>query len=299
LVLSGHTGHVYCIAAAPDGRLVAGSADTTVRVWACGGGACEATLTGHTGDVWALCPLTDGTNRLLSGAWGGDNVARLHDLDAAHGGASVAATREYHGHTGVVRAIVELSGGRFASASNDKAVRMWAVESGACLTTLSGHTSYVWALAVADDDALVSGGGDDKTLRGWDTRTYAAVAIIETPAAVDALLRLTDGTVASGHLDGAVRLWDWRRRECMATMTGHAAARDMFGLAQLPDGRLVSASRDKTVRIWDVAARACVGVITESTQLWKCCITADGRLAVACGDNNAYLYIVDAAAKRV
>ena len=73
----------------------------------------------------------------------------------------------------------------------------------------------------------------------------------------------------------------------------------MFGLAQLPDGRLASASRDKTVRIWDVAARTCVGVITESAALDKCCITADGRLAAACHDKNAYLYIVDAVAKRV
>jgi len=279
-LLRRHNRAIYCIAAAHDGRLVIGSHDGVMLVLSLATGAVEATLAGHTGTQWALCPLTDGTNRLLSGG-DGDCAVRLHDLDVAHGGARAETTREYRGHDDAVRAIIELPDGRFASAGDDAAMRIWVLESGARLATLRGHTGNIYALAVVNDDTLVSG-GDDETLRVWDTRTYAAVATIETPARVTALLRLTDGTLVSGHSGGVVRLSDWRRREVVGELCGRTD--NVRGLAQLPDARLASASDDKTVRIWDVAARACVGVVTAPSPLHCCCVTADGGLAVGCGD---------------
>jgi len=189
-VLRPHANGIYSIAAAPDGRLVVGKSDGVVLVLSSVTGAVEATLLGHFGIVRALCPLTDDTNWLLSSnedheqatheqatheqatheqatheqATHNHSIVLLHDLDAAHGGAEVPPTHEYRGHSSYVSAIVELTGGRFASASSDQTIRIWATESGACLATLRGHTSYVGALAVADDDTLVSG-GEGKTLR--------------------------------------------------------------------------------------------------------------------------------------
>jgi len=156
---------IYSIAAAPGGCLVIGSFAGATLVLSLATGAMEATLSGHTGHVLALCPLTDGTNRLLSGG-SGDCVVRLHDLGTAHDSAKVPPTRAYRGHYSSVTAIVELNGGRFASASRDCTVRIWATESGDCLATLGGHTGTVYALTVADDDTLVSG-SEDKTLRVW------------------------------------------------------------------------------------------------------------------------------------
>jgi len=285
---------VFAVASAPDGRILTGGDGKCVNVWARESAYVEATLSGSTGDVRVLCALTDGTNRVLSG--GSDYVVRLHDLDAAHGGARVAPTREYRGHSRIFGAIVELPGGRFASGSYDGAMRIWDTESGACLATLSGHTGSVLALAVVDDDTLVSGSWD-KTLRVWDTRTYAAVAVIETPSPVRSLLRLAYGMLASGHWDGVVRLWDWRNCTVIGKLRGHVDG--IWALAQLPDGRLVSVSRDGTVRVWDVAARRCVGFVTTPHQMWTTSVTSGGRLVVAGHGVNAYVYDVDAAMTRV
>ena len=261
----------------------------TVAVWRLSTGAREATLSGHNGCVPALCALTDGSNRLLSASNTPPWLVLLHDLGAAHDGAVVAPTREYRGHTSVCAALVELSGGRFASGSVDSTVRIWVTESGACLATLSGHTSVVLTLVVVDESTLVSG-SYDKTLRVWDTRTYAAVATIEMPSPVWSLLSLVDGTVASGHIDGVVRLWDWRRREAVGELRSHEADKRLLGLAQLPDGRLASTSDDKTVRVWDVATRACVGVASATSSFNRCCVTADGELAVGCEDGSVLVY---------
>jgi len=95
---------------------------------------------------------------------------------------------------------------------------------------------------------------------------------------------MSGGTLASGHSDGVVRLWDWRRREAVDELRGHTKV--VCGLTQLRDRRLASVSWDKTVRVWDVAARPCVGVVTASTELYCCCVTADGGLAAGCGDGS-------------
>ena len=78
VVIRGHTSTVSSLAALPDGRLLSGSGDRTLKVWdervlSVRGGAaadtCAATLVGHTGWVTALAVLPD--RRVVSGSWDG------------------------------------------------------------------------------------------------------------------------------------------------------------------------------------------------------------------------------------
>ena len=46
VTLAGHTGRVWCVAAASDGRVITGSDDYDIKVWR--GGACERTIQAHT-----------------------------------------------------------------------------------------------------------------------------------------------------------------------------------------------------------------------------------------------------------
>jgi WD40 repeat protein len=75
-----------------------------------------------------------------------------------------------NGHTSKVTALVVLHGGKLASGTLDKTVRVW--ENGACLLTLAGHTSLVRALAVLPDGKLASGSWDE-TVRVWDAASGA------------------------------------------------------------------------------------------------------------------------------
>ena len=51
----------------------------------------------------------------------------------------------------------------------DKTVRIWDVESGKERTTLRGHSDRVWALALSKDGKLLASGGDDRSIKIWDT----------------------------------------------------------------------------------------------------------------------------------
>ena len=67
--LTGHTSHVWCVAKLDGGRLVSGSSDNTLIVWAAGDDGvfvAAQTLSGHTSFVLCVTQLDD--CRLASGS---------------------------------------------------------------------------------------------------------------------------------------------------------------------------------------------------------------------------------------
>jgi len=127
-VLEGHGGHVYALAALPDGRRLAvgvysESSDGTVGaivVWDTGvvPPTRYATIDCGSG-VYSLAVLRDG--RLAAGCR--DGGVRLVEVSAGAG----AVTATLKGHTSDVAALAVLPDGTLASGSYDKSVRLWDV----------------------------------------------------------------------------------------------------------------------------------------------------------------------------
>jgi hypothetical protein len=132
-------------------RLVSGSFDRCVKVWAMAGGAapeCERTLAGHAGWVWALA------------AWGGKAISGSDDRsvrvwDAGTG--AHEATLEGHGDTVTGLAV---HADRLFSGSFDGTIRVWAAGTWAALRAVEaqgpGEPRYVLHLAMSGP-RLVSG----------------------------------------------------------------------------------------------------------------------------------------------
>ena len=79
VTLAGHTNWVQSVAVAPDGRIITGSYDNTVKVWR--DGACERTIQVHTSKVNAVAVLQGGARLFVSGSF--DPTAKLWTLDGA------------------------------------------------------------------------------------------------------------------------------------------------------------------------------------------------------------------------
>lgn len=117
--LAGHEQDVRAVGALPDGALITGSRDSTVRIWRAADDAgtayaCTGTLQGHTHFVGAVAAVPGG------GVASGSNDKHVIDWNVETG----VPSRVLEGHTDVVSCVVAARGQVF-SASWDKTARVW------------------------------------------------------------------------------------------------------------------------------------------------------------------------------
>ena len=257
----GHTSIVRQVLYTPDGRhLISVGNDKSIRVWdTVSGKQISSPIYGQVGDDsqgQLLAAALDPTGKLLAvagrtyiGPYELDDtknnfVIRVFHLDdlAAR---PIAATlqqmlppkenSEAKGHGDTIRALVfSHNGERLASGSADTSVRLWDLKSGKC-TVLGGrgdysaddpgkadeHTAAVTCLAWSPDDRQIVSGGQDSTVRLWNTASGGQAKDIKkvdfsekvrclawSPASVNKAQTILIGTESDDSNTGSVYTWN-------------------------------------------------------------------------------------------
>lgn len=165
--IENHADWVFGLAFAPDGKhLATASRDKTAKVWDLSAKESMLTFPDHQNSVYSVAITGDGKLGLSCGE---DNqVRQWQATDAAK--QIGKQTKVVGSHGKAVFRMVQHNDPKnpiVATSSADATVKLWNPVAGTALKTLSGHTDWVYAVAISPDGQLVAGGAWNGEVRVW------------------------------------------------------------------------------------------------------------------------------------
>ena len=170
-----------------------------------------------------------------------------------------------------------------ASASYDKTVKIWDMNSGQCLQRLVGHSDLVQSLAFSHNSNRLASASIDTTVKVWNTNSGKCLQTFKGHSSeVTSVAFSHDSTrVASASVDKTIKVWAVSSGQPFQTLRGRRSSdvsvasfreTNNSDWPQTLDGHsdcirslvssknsawLASASEDHTVKLWDISSGKC------------------------------------------
>ncbi|CAZ81804.1 unnamed protein product [Tuber melanosporum] len=282
-----------------DQKLISGSLDKSLKIWNWRTGECISTLRGHAAGV--IC-VHFNENLLASGSV--DKTIKIWNF-------ADKSRFALKGHTDWVNSVRLDSGSRTVfSASDDQTVRMWDLDTKACIRVFEGHVGHVQQvipLQLLNHQSPRGGAaatdGEDSSSSTFSPPTnpqippsrhhpnhpleeYREANASDSPNRPRARAPPPKQMITAA-LDSQVKFWDVATGKCTKTLFGHVEG--VWALAA-DSLRVISGAQDRMVKVWDVRTGRCQRTITGHSGPVTCVGLSDSKMVTGGEDGEARLY---------
>lgn len=169
------------------------------------------------------------------------------------------ATIIQKGHSESAKAVaISHNGELLATASRDKTVKLWNVNSGHEIRTFRGHEHTANSLSFSSNGEFLASGSADNTAVVWDVKSgdllWRSPKTSRYTTSV-AFHPTKNWLVVAGH-DSPLKVWDWKKNEVVAELKCNPDIGSGYGInaSFSSDGRWLAIGEDnRTARVIEVA----------------------------------------------
>ncbi|MBD2119337.1 GUN4 domain-containing protein [Trichocoleus sp. FACHB-262] len=234
------------VAFTPDGRLVAGLSNGTIRLWGTDQGKAVRTISGHRYAVRAIAISSDG-QRLASIS--SDRTIKLWNLQTGQ----LLRTITLQPSNGIATTLlISADGKRLATASDRNTLQLWDATTGQLIRTLVGQAANLppgLPLAFSPNGQLLAAADSDRSIKLWNATTGVRLITLRKHSnSIQHLAFSSDSQQLASSEEKTAYLWNLRTYQPIHTLNlvqsaGHPVQPNNLGyLAFSPDGSVLATS---------------------------------------------------------
>eukprot|EP01132_Coremiostelium_polycephalum_P002151 gene2151-2650_t len=287
--LTGHGENITSILLGPSNKVISSSYDTTIKIWDIETSDCIKTLTNRNNVVMSM-QLDPTNSKIICGSTTG-NIS-IWDINNGHLDHSVKGHYAYisnikvnykscifssgskdkdikiwsqTGHQKSVlkckSAVVNLewseSNSHHLYSTSGDTLSLWDVETGQCIKSYTSHIHVINCLSVPSKQpypisGMIATGGEDATVKIWDTRDSTHIKSLNVGSTVYSLqYEPVLNALVTGSQDNKVRYWNVDTQQCQQVFLGHTAS---VNIVHLEPDRIVSASLDSNIWVFNYSS---------------------------------------------